>query len=233
MSTRREQDARHREVVRSYYETSNGALLAQVLAELHSRLVAFLRYKGLTAAEQIEDLVQETLMEAIKGLQQRKYKPTGCGTLASWANGICWHRYVDSLTSTKSCPSRPGIDEDPFLLLECKASSLPEFLSVLAEDEHRAGILLKAATHAVLGLDPNARACVLLHYYHSLTVEETATQLGIDVQKARERLRRGLFVLRRWGQKHRHLAPASELYAALRRLDSGNLFQDRGISLAG
>lgn len=223
MLTRAQQDARHREVVRAYYATGDEAPLNALLAELRPRLLDFLKGKGLPPARR-PDLVQEALVMVLTGLRAQKYAATG--SLASWAMAVCWHCFTNSYNSKKHKPSEPGLDENPFLLLPASVATPAEDLPSSQEDEQRAGAVVAAATHAVLGLDPHARVCVLLHYYHGLSETAAATQLGIAEATFRARLRRALTSLQAWGQHHAHLAPAPDIYAALPRVSSGDLFRE-------
>lgn len=224
MTTRQLQDARHREVVRAYYATGDESPLGPLLAELRPRLLDFLNGKGLYDPQRRVDLVQEALMVILTDLRAHKYAATG--SVTSWAMSICWHCFTNSHRSKKDKPSQPGLDEDPFLLLATALSTPAEDLPLSHENEQRAGAVVAAATHAVLGLDPTARVCVLLHYYQGLSEPAAAAQLGIAETTFRARLRRGLADLRAWGSRHRHLAPAPDVYAALLRVSSGDLFRE-------
>jgi RNA polymerase sigma factor (sigma-70 family) len=223
MLTRAQQDARHREVVAAYYATGDEALLSPMLAELRPRLLDFLKGKGLEP-ERRADLVQDALVNVLTALRAHKY--TATGSVASWAMATCWHCFTTSLRRKTNAITQPGADEDPFLLLATALTTPAEELPISQEDEQHAGAVVAAATHAVLGLDPTARVCVLLHYYHGLSETAAATQLGIAETTFRARLRRGLADLRAWGQRHRHLAPAPDVYAALLRVSSGDLFRE-------
>lgn len=224
MTARQTQDARHREVVSTYYATGDEALLGPLLAELRPHLVDLLRVKGVYDPQRRADFVQEASMAVLTDLRAHKYSPKG--SVRSWAMTICAHRFIDSVRSHKHKPSRPGLDENPFLLLSTSVATPAEDLLSSQEDEQRAGAVVAAATHAVLGLDPSARVCVLLHYYQGLSEAAAATQLGIAETTFRARLRRGLTDLRAWGQRHRHLAPGADVYAALLRVSSGDLFRE-------
>lgn len=224
MTTRQQQDARHREAVRTYYETGNEALLGPVLAELRPRLVDFLVVKGIRDTQRREDLVQEALAVILTELRVHKY--TATGTVTSWALAICWHCFTASYHSKKGTPSQPSQDEDPFLLLADALAAPADELPVRQEDERQAGAVVAAVTHAVLGLDASARACVLMHYYQGLPEATAAAKLGIAESQFKARLRRGLTSLREWGTRHAHLAPAADVYAALLRVDSGDLFRE-------
>jgi RNA polymerase sigma factor (sigma-70 family) len=224
MTPRQLQDARHREVVSTYYATGDETQLGPMLADLHPRLLDFLSSKGLVDPGCRADLVQEALVQVLTELRARKYSATG--SVASWALSICWYRYTASVRNLKAKPSQPGFDEDPFLLLPASVATPADDLPSSQENEQRAGAVVAAATHAVLGLDPNARVCVLLHYYQGLTDSAAAAHLGIAETTFRARLRRGLADLRAWGSRHRHLAPAPDVYAALLRVSSGDLFRE-------
>jgi RNA polymerase sigma factor (sigma-70 family) len=222
MTTRQQQDARHREAVRAYYDTGNEALLGPVLAELRPRLVDFLRHKGIRDVQCIDDVIQEALLNALTDLRAHKF--AFIGSVTSWVNNICWHRFVDRQQSKKNWITQPSQNEDPFLLLSSTLATPAEECS--QEDEAHASAVVSAVTHAVLGLDASARACVLMHYYQGLPEATAAAQLGIAESQFKARLRRGLTSLREWGIRHAHLAPGADLYAALVRVNSGDLFRE-------
>jgi RNA polymerase sigma factor (sigma-70 family) len=222
MTKRQQQDARHREAVRAYYDTRNEALLGPVLAELRPRLVDFLLSKNLHDAERREDLVQEALAESLIGLRKQQFK--FAGSVASWAMSISWYCFTNSLNRKKDWITQPGQDEDPFLLLSATLATPAEECS--QEDERNAGAVVAAVTHAVLNLDASASACVLMYYYQGLPEAMAAAKLGIAESQFKARLRRGLTSLREWGTRHAHLAPGADLYAALVRVNSGDLFRE-------
>jgi len=225
MKTRREQDARHREVVRAYYETGDEALLNPMLAELRPRLVDFFKVKGPRDAELIADLTQDALAQALKSLHRKLY--TGTGSMASWLNEIGWRCYIAHLKRKTNLITRPGMNEDPFLLL---ALTDDEDAAVEPAEAARAGALVMGATDAVLDLDADARAAVALHYYQGLPVKEAAQQLGISANMVRVRLRRGLAQLQSWANTQPR--PTADTYAAVRHLDTGPLFQEPALRLA-
>jgi len=224
MTTRQLQDARHREVVHAYYATGDESQLGAMLADVRPQLLEFLKSKGLRDAGQRADLVQEALLAMLTALRAHKY--TGKGRVVSWALTICWHCFTASYNRKTNRITEPGRDENPFLLLPTHVATPAEELPISQEEEQRAGSVVAAATHAVLGLEPAARVCVLLTYYQGLSEAAAATQLGLTKPAFRARLRQGLADLQAWGQRHAHLAPAPEIYAALPRLSSGNLFRE-------
>lgn len=224
MTARQQQDARHREAVRAYYDSGRESLLGPVLAELRPRLVDFLRGKNLRDAQQVQDLAQEALTGVLTGLRAQQY--AFAGSVASWALTICWHCFTSSRQRKANGITQPGRDEDPFLLLADSLAEPADLLPVQQEEENQAGAVVEAVTYAVLDLDPNARACVLLHYYQGLPEADAATRLGISPSTFRSRLRRGLAELQTWAISHRHLAPGPDLYTALVRVNSGDLFRE-------
>jgi RNA polymerase sigma factor (sigma-70 family) len=223
MTTRQQQDARHKEAVRTYYATNDETLLGPVLAELRPRLVDFLKNKGVRDPQSVEDSVQEALITTLTELRKQQFSFTG--SVASWALTICWHCFAANYHK-KNKPSQPGQDEDPFLLLSTTLATPAESLPISQEEEAQAGAVVEAVTHAVLDLDANARACVLMHYYQGLPEATAAARLGIAESQFKARLRRGLTSLREWGTRNAHLAPAADVYAALLRVDSGDLFRE-------
>ena len=217
------EDARRLEAVRAFYETGDEDLLGPLLADLRPILTAFLKSKGIHNRELRKDLVQDSVAAILLGLRKRQFEATG--RVASWAMKISWVTYAAFLEGKKELPSRPGSDEDPFLLLGEKVSAPPDGLAEASEEQARAIALIKGATQVVLSLDVHARNVLLSYFYHGQDRTEACASLGISAGRYVGRLRRGLGALREWGATQQ--APAAELYAALARIDTGNLFKER------
>lgn len=224
MSQRPHQDEAHRQAVETYYATQDETLLGPVLADLRPRIAAYLTSRGVRNAEQVEDLVQETLAETLIALRARRY--TAKGAVAAWVMAISWVVLAHSLRRKKGKPSEPGRHEDPFLLVGPAGTTAAEELPVHAEEEAQAGATLAAVSEAVFSLDPNAQAAVVLHFYQGLPASEAADRMGVTESLFKERLNRGLASLREWAAQQD--APTAEVYAALRRVDSGDLFRESG-----
>lgn len=226
MATNPEQDARHAQAVRAYYETGDETSLAPLLVGLRPVVLRFLaRRLNSRHADKAEDLAQETLAELVKQVRARKVTLTG--RLTTYVLGVALRKLLAAVQQRPSnAPNQPSASEDPFLLLPPALAQPPEELPVAAEDEDRAGALIEAATTAVLALDPNARAVVALHYYHGLTPAEATDRLGITAEQFRQRLRRGLAALQHWAQQNPQLAPGPAVYEALRRVNTGELFEE-------
>lgn len=220
MSTRRYQDACHRQAVATYYQTHDETLLTPLLTDLSPRLLVLARGTfGVKQVERAEDLVQETLTWLVTQLRQQHY--AGTGTVAAYAGA---HLRFVFLNSRKPQPAQPSAEEDPYHALPASTATPPEVLPVTAEEERQAAQLLAAATQAVLTLDPSARACVVLTFYHGYSPAAAARQLGLADATFHTRLSRALVELQAWGQTV--AAPPAEVYAALSRVDTGDLFQE-------
>lgn len=222
MTKRQRQDAHHWEVVSVYYQTGDEAALGPMLAEVRTRLLALARGTfGVTDQERAEDLAQETIAYVLGSLRAKKYEPIG--TLTAYAGT---HLRFLFLSSRRYRPSDPGADEDPFRTV----GDVLTFEHVAPSEQAEAATAVAAATQAVLGLDPAARAAVVLHFYQGLPAEQAAHQLGLSAESYRARLDRGLQTLRSWSQHQPR--PSADMYAALRHVDTGNLFQEP-LRLAG
>ncbi|MGI4872470.1 MAG: RNA polymerase sigma factor [Janthinobacterium lividum] len=226
MNNHAEQDARHREAVGIYYQTHDEAALGPMLGELREQGLAYLRGRlNVYDTDRADDIAQEALTKLLAHLQARKFQVVGkpVGVLFCV---FCKYSYLNSCSPK---PSEPGRGEDPYQFLPASTATPAQELPT-AEVQQAAAATLTAATQAVLTLDPNARAAVVLHYYHGLPAPTAAAQLGISEGTFRERLSRGLQGLQAWGRTVAR--PAAEVYAALPGLDTGDLFREP-LRLAG
>ncbi|MGI4871371.1 MAG: RNA polymerase sigma factor [Janthinobacterium lividum] len=227
MTNRAEQDARHREAVGIYYQTHDEAALGPMLGELREQVLAYLRGRlGVYDTERAEDLAQQSITDLLAFVQARKVQ-VSTSRMGVLLCVICKHLF---LKSRHPKPSEPGRGEDPYQFLPASTATPAQELPVAQEEQQAATAMLTAATQAVLGLDPNARAAVVLHFYHGLPAPTAAAQLGISEGTFRERLSRGLQGLQAWGRTVAR--PAAEVYAALPGLDTGDLFREP-LRLAG
>lgn len=218
MTKRQERDARHLEVVGAYYQTGDEQGLGPMLAELRDTALAYLRGTlKLRDTERAEDLAQEALTQLLGYLRSRRYVPIRPPGVLLCV--ICRTKFLRGLRAT---PADPGQHDDPFLLMSITHATAPD--EVRAEDKAQAATVVAAATQAVLALDPAARAAVVLHYYQGLPVPQAAARLGITETAFGARLRRGLDALHQWAATTAR--PTPEVYAALPRLDTGNLFSE-------
>ncbi len=218
MKNHDQQDARHRELVRAYYETDDNNLLAPVLNELRPRLEGFLWSKNLRNSALLADIVQDTLAAALTDLHRRQY--AGTGTVASWVMEIGWHSYCQHLRRKANHITQPGASDDPFrlLALPAEADELPD-----AEEEAQAVDQLKKAAEYVLRLDKDVGVVVKMHYFHCQPVAEAARLLGISPQVYGTRLSQGNALLKSWGKTQP--TPTAGIWAAVRHVDTGPLFR--------
>ncbi|MGI4822269.1 MAG: RNA polymerase sigma factor [Janthinobacterium lividum] len=224
---REKQDARDREAVRIYYETGSERALGPLLESLRPRLKAFLRSMGVVAPDLLDEVTQWALVDLLKALRNRLASKQHIGNFFALAATCAWtaFRQYRRRELRHGQPSSPGSQEDPFLLVTGSAASVePQEESDNAEEEARASELIKAATKAVMSLDTNARNAVVLHFYHGLSAGVASQQLGINRARFLSRLSRGLEGLREWGTQQ--TAPTAEIYAALSRVNTGDLFRE-------
>jgi DNA-directed RNA polymerase specialized sigma24 family protein len=218
-------DAHHLEVVSIYYQTGDERVLAPLLEQL--RQVGLLYMKQFSRRSDdshwAEDIVDLALMQLVGLLRARQHFTRPPGVMLCV---ICRRRYADSFAKAGkiATASKPGRDEDPYLLVGAKYATQAEELPINKEDEERAAGLLAAATKAVLALYPNARTAVVLHFFQALSAPEAAAKMGITEAQFTGHLNRGLASLRQWATTTNH--PTAEVYAALRRVNTGTLFQD-------
>jgi RNA polymerase sigma factor (sigma-70 family) len=218
MTKRQQEDARHRVVVGTYYQTGDAGPLGAVLEELRPRLLGMLWGRlGVRDSVLAEELAQQTLTRLLEELHAGKYE--GSGSLASYALSVCRRRWLMCL---RLLPRQPSATDTPELLLSACATPAEDIPA--SEVQQAATAVLSAATSAVLALDQHTRAAVVLHFYHGLDTLAAAAKLGITDVAFRERLRRGVAALQAWGRTVPH--PAAEVYAALRGVDSGDLFRE-------
>lgn len=217
-------DARHLQLVGSYYQTGDERILAPLLVELRAIALAYARGQlRMFDVQRAEDLVQESMIRLLTMLRNRVELKRPPGVLLCV---ICHGKFVNGLGVKSTKATQPGRHEDPFLLVGPAGTTAAEELPVHAEEEAQAGATLAAVSEAVFSLDPNAQAAVVLHFYQGLPASEAADRMGVTESLFKERLNRGLASLREWAAQQD--APTAEVYAALRRVDSGDLFRESG-----
>lgn len=225
MATTEQQNARHRQLVAGYYATGSEAQLSTLLSELRPLAVRYARHTlRLRDGERAEDLAQDVLLHLLLYLRAQRFNLEREGSLLGLVYLCCRQQHVQNLGRRRDLPAQPGAAEDPFLLLGKLAAQPAEERTLSLEYAAQAGATVAAATQAVLGLDPNARAAVVLHFYQGLPTAQAAARLGVDERLYRERLSRGLTLLQAWGQSYPH--PSGEVYASLPSLHTGDLFTE-------
>lgn len=159
----------------------DGDAFARLIHEHHGRVYAFLRRLSGSEADGVE-LTQTTFCRAWKSLPGFE----GRSSLSSWLHGIAYRTYVDWLRSDRRMESRADAwwEEIP------DRSSRPD---VVAEDADAAAAVYAAVDRLEAGL----RDTIHLHYYQGLTLEETASALGIATSTVKYRVREALTQIQR------------------------------------
>ncbi len=225
MAKNTKQDVAWPPLVEAYYATGDEQVLAPIFQQFQGLLASYVRGRlGVYDAVVVAEVVSNTQLVLLKALRAHTLD-----TLQNlWAWG-CVAAKVELSSYQRlraTAPSRPGLGEDPFLLVDSELATPADALPENAEDERRAAATLARATQAMLALDPNARACVHLHFYKSVPVAAAAQQLGLSLGVFQDRLARGLAALRAWADQNPDLALNGSEYAALPRVNSGALFED-------
>ncbi len=216
----------------AYYGSRDEQLLEPLFADLRPYLSSYVAASlPRLDAERRQDLVQETCTNLLRALRKQLFKGVAneagqvVGFLA-YAKTTCRRLHLRQAGSLSDKPSKPNAAEDSLRHVVLAVSSEGFY------EETQAQELLAAATAAVLGLPSQVRDCVLLVYYQGLTPESAAAQLGLTLHRFTSRLSLGIRLLQSWAAHHRQGPPPAEVYAALPRIDTGDLFREP-LRLAG
>lgn len=126
-----------------------------------------------------EDLLQETFVRVFKAIPT--FDPTGSAKLSTWILTIAYRVALNALKCRRKSISLPQ--------LELVSPSSPY-------EELRARRLEQALIKAVRQLTPEYRAVFLLRDYHSLTYEEIAAALKLEIGTVKSRLFRARRTIR-------------------------------------
>lgn len=123
------------------------------------------------------DITQQTWLAALK------HAPSSHNAIRSWLNKVTRNFAIKLLRGEARRAARE------------RAAAIPEGVpstdEIVALEESRRSVI-----DAVLSADESYRSVILLRYYHDLPSGEVARRLGIPVETARSRLKRGLAKLR-------------------------------------
>lgn len=162
------------------------------------RLLRFARSQGV-ASDAIEDVVQETLMEAWRHLDNL----TAPGGFDAWLNAICRNvcrRYARATgLRTQRQSALPGISSGAYMERSEDATDL-DILDPFAFDpvqELERQDLETLLDRALGHLSANARQAVNLCYLMELPQQEVAVRLGLTIRALETRLHRARKQLRR------------------------------------
>ena len=154
---------------------------ARLIELFYERIYAFLR-RHTAHDEDAADLTQCTFSRVWQALPSF----AGRSSVASWMHGIAYHVYVDWRRADRHSEPRPNE-----WWQACASTDAPP-------DELAARTDMSATLFAsVDALEAGLRDVVHLHYYQSLTLEETAEAMGIATSTVKYRLRQALSELQR------------------------------------
>lgn len=158
--------------------TRSSTLTAEALVS-HADFVRGLARSLLRDAHAAEDVAQETLVRALE------HPPRSETTLRSWLATV-------TRNFARQRARRAGRRRSHELAAASPAEPLPSTADVLEREAIRAEVV-----QAVLALSEPQRTAVLLRYYEGRPPREIAARLGIPVETARTRIKRGLERMRR------------------------------------
>jgi RNA polymerase sigma-70 factor (ECF subfamily) len=152
------------------------------LAARYYRPVCAFLFKKLGEADLVEDLAQETFLEAFKALRQ-KQQPAW---FSSWLFGIAHHRCGKWFRKKKL--SLYPANEPP----EVAASGFVSPEEEAEEQQHK----MAALEYGLAGLTPDVRQLLHLKHQEGLTCEQIAARLGQPVGTVKSTLSRTYKALR-------------------------------------
>ena len=151
------------------------------VARTHGRFLYNVAYRLTGNDDDAFDLVQEALLRVRKGLET--YRP---GSMEAWLSRIVTNVFLDEVRRKRRRPVEV-LPEDP----ERVVSRGPSPEQAVADAGLEGDI-----EQALMALQPEFRAAVVLCDLEGLTYEEIALTLGIKVGTVRSRIHRGRRLLR-------------------------------------
>jgi RNA polymerase sigma-70 factor (ECF subfamily) len=149
------------------------------------RLVYFFAKKSLSEQEDVDDIVQETFLKAMKAYNKFKFKSEG--ELKSWLLTICRHLIADMFNSKKNNLS---IDQHNIELFE--ESDVEELLD--AQITHEKDI--KKVKKRLKNLKPVEQEVIRLRINEEMSFKEIAKALGAKEPAVKMRFYRAIIKLK-------------------------------------
>jgi RNA polymerase sigma-70 factor, ECF subfamily len=148
------------------------------------RLVAFTARRSRLDSASVEDIVQNTLIKAMRNLSRYR----GEAALITWLTQICRHELADATRKAARRPAHVSLEEPDQVLRLSQQLRLPPNREPAAEVEAE---LHRAAVMETLGALPERYALALeAKYGDGLSVEEVAAVLGVTTVAAQSLLAR-------------------------------------------
>ncbi len=168
--------------------------LDELLAAARPRLLRLAQQQGV-ALDAIDDVVQETLVEAWRHLEHLRNPDR----FDAWLNGICrnislrWHR-THSITKQRqeSLSTLVGVEQDSSF----SGIDIPDSLAIDPAEELSRQDLATLLDRAMSYLPPTTRKVLEMHYLAEMSQNETALQLGLTINALEVRLHRARRQLR-------------------------------------
>lgn len=161
-----------------------------------SRLAAFVsRRSGLDPAN-VEDIVQNTLIKAVRNLSSYR----GEAALFTWVTEICRHELADARRKAARRPAHDSLDEPDAVAFPVPQLWVPEHREPAAEAEaHRQR---KAVLQALNDLPERYARALEAKYGDGLSVKEVAALFGLTTVAAQSLLARARDAFRdRWNSE--------------------------------
>jgi len=140
--------------------------------------------RGLNAAE-AADVTAETFLAALR--DRRRYRP-GVGSARSWLLGIASHKLADH--ARRRARDRRALRELEFEPIELSERDYADYAELLAQER------ASAAEEALAALPDGQRAAVRARVINGESYAAIARELSVSETVARQRVSRGLAVLR-------------------------------------
>ena len=147
----------------------------EALFRRHARMVNGLAYRLLGADHELDDLVQESFLAALRSLD-RLAQPQA---FAAWLGSIVV-RHAHKLLRKRKLLSRLGLRRNAPIELDAVAANVTE-PSVRTE--------LRAVYGCLQQLDPQARVALVLHRVDGLSIPQVAEQMALSVSTVKRRLK--------------------------------------------
>jgi RNA polymerase sigma-70 factor (ECF subfamily) len=161
-----------------------------------SRLAAFVsRRSGLDPAN-VEDIVQNTLIKAVRNLSSYR----GEAALFTWVTEICRHELADARRKAARRPAHDSLDEPDAVAFPVPQLWVPEHREPAAEAE--AQRQRKAVVQALNDLPERYARALEAKYGDGLSVKEVAALFGLTTVAAQSLLARARDAFRdRWNSE--------------------------------
>ncbi|MFC1529236.1 RNA polymerase sigma factor [Gemmatimonadota bacterium] len=149
-----------------------------VLVDLHHEPITHFIFRYFSDVDDIQDAVQEVFIRAFSNLKQ--FDPS-VGEFRSWLFKIASNTSISEIRRRKT---RRNYDQQEILAEEESRRRIDT-----PDEDHMTGSLVQTV---IQQLPPKERLVLILHYYHNMTQQEMAEELGIPLGTIKSRMRNGM-----------------------------------------